>query len=326
MEKGEVAKMAGTQNRADSGFDVNEQLATRRRALVAAGIDTEVFRLVNGAEDAMPGLFLDVLGRHWIAQVKDRGLPQNWKQWVDAGVCESLWVKQLSNGEKEAPICVAGTAPEAFVVSESSIKLEVQPAAGYSCGLFLDQRDNRRHVRNAVLNQPGARVLNLFSYTCSFSVAAALGGAVVTSVDLNAGYLAWGKRNFALNGLDAEAHHWIKGDSFDWLGAFAKKGRQFEGVVLDPPTFSRGIKKKVFRVEQDYAELVSLVAAVIAPGGWLLACANTYRMESAAFEAAVRMGLQRSGRKAKGGLEAVPMPLDFPGSTYLKCYRAWQVE
>jgi 23S rRNA (cytosine1962-C5)-methyltransferase len=184
--------------------------------------------------------------------------------------------------------------------------------------VFLDQRDNRRRVREAVAKQPGARVLNLFSYTCSFSVSAALGGAVVTSVDLNAGYLAWGKRNFGLNGLDAEGHHWVKGDSFDWLAAFAKKGRLFDGVVLDPPTFSRGTKKKVFRVEEDYAELAALAAAVIAPGGWLLACANTHRMELGAFEWAVREGLGRAGKKAMGGMEAVGMPVDFPGVAHLK--------
>lgn len=321
-----IKLMAGTADRNDSQSGVKERLVSRQRALAAAGVETDAFRLINGAADGQPDLAVEALGPHWIVQAKERGLPQGWSRWVDAGVCGSLWLKQLSTGEKAAPVLVAGAAPETFAVTECGMKLEVQPAAGYSCGVFLDQRDNRRRVRALAAEHPGTRVLNLFSYTCSFSVAAALGGAVVTSVDLNAGYLSWGRRNFTLNGLDPDAHHWIKGDSFDWLAAFAKKGRQFDGVVLDPPTFSRGIKKKVFRVEQDYAELVALTAKVIAPGGWLLACANTYRMENAAFATAVRQGFMEAGRRATGGLEPAPMPVDFPGSTYLKSLWAWRVE
>jgi 23S rRNA (cytosine1962-C5)-methyltransferase len=298
--------------------DVVERLAERRRRLAGVGVETEGFRLVDGEGDGMPGLWVEVLGKHWMVLRKDAGLPRDWGRLVEEGVCDSLWLKQLSKEAKEAPVCVAGAGPDVFVMEEQGMKLEVQPGAGYSCGVFLDQRDNRRRVREMVATQPGARVLNLFSYTCSFSVAAALGGAVVTSVDLNAGYLAWGKRNFALNGLDAEGHHWVKGDSFDWLAAFAKKGRLFDGVVLDPPTFSRGTKKKVFRVEEDYAELAALAAAVIAPAGWLLACANTHRMELGAFEWAVREGLGRAGKKATGGMEAVGMPVDFPGVAHLK--------
>lgn len=301
------------------GFrDVVARLEERRRWLTGAGVETEAFRLVDGQVDGMPGVWVEVLGRHWMVQRKDAGLPREWVRLVEEGVCDSLWLKQLSKEEKAVPVCVAGVGPEVFVMLEQGMKLEVQPGAGYSCGVFLDQRDNRRRVREMVAEQPGARVLNLFSYTCSFSVAAALGGAVVTSVDLNAGYLAWGKRNFELNGLEAEAHHWVKGDSFDWLGAFAKRGRLFDGVVLDPPTFSRGIKKKVFRVEEDCAELAALAAAVMAPGGWLLACANTHRMELGAFEWAVREGLGRAGKRAMGGMEAVGMPVDFPGVAHLK--------
>ncbi len=295
---------------------LSSRLEERRHLLEGAGARTEAFRLVDGEGDGPPGLWLDVLGAHWLVQVKDRGLPCEWEDLPGRGLCESLWLKQLSREEKDPPLCVAGAAPERFAVVESGMRFEIQPAAGYSCGLFLDQRDNRARVRAAA--GQGRRVLNLFSYTCSFSVAAALGGAVTTSVDLSSGYLEWGRRNFALNGLDAAAHHWIRGDSFDWLAAFAKKGRLFDGVVLDPPTFSRGIRKKVFRLERDLAELVALTAAVVAPGGWLLACANTLRLSAEEFEVRVREGLSRAGRATVGGLTALPMPPDFTAPPYLK--------
>lgn len=293
-------------------------LRARQQMLRQAGAETEAFRLVDGEADGFPGVWVDVFGGHWLVQTKgDRGLPAGWEKAVEAGWCESIWLKHLAQEEKSAPICVVGTAVERVVVTENGMRLEVQPAAGYSCGLFIDQRDNRQRVRRSV--QPGARVLNLFAYTCSFSVAAAMAGAVTTSVDLNAGYLDWGKRDFLLNEQDPTAHYWIKGDSFDWLAAFAKKGRQFDGVILDPPTFSRGGKKKaVFRVERDYAELTALAVAVVAPGGWLLASANTHRLAAEEFRRQVLAGVQMAGRRAQGGAEVLPMPVDFAGSDYLK--------
>lgn len=297
---------------------IERLLRERERSLANAGAVTEAFRLVDGEGDGCSGLWVDVLGRHWLVQTKDGGRAFDWQRVVDGRLGESVWLKKLSQEGKEAPFCVAGEAPERFAVSENGLRLEIQPGAGYSCGLFIDQRDNRQRVRQTV--RPGQRVLNLFSYTCSFSVAAAAGGAVTTSVDLNAGYLEWGKRNFLLNGLLPDDHFWVKGDSFDWLAAFAKKGRRFDGVILDPPTFSRGGKKKaVFRVERDYAELTALAAAVIEPGGWLLASANTHRLGPEEFQQQVLAGVRQAGRKLGRAIEPLAMPLDFTGSNYLKC-------
>jgi 23S rRNA (cytosine1962-C5)-methyltransferase len=288
----------------------------RLRADWAASWPTNAFRVAGGAGDALDGLWVDVLAGHWLVHLRERELPLGWRQAAEAAGAMSLWVKSLSKGDKEPPLCVWGQAEAEVEMFEEDWRLEVQLAAGYNCGVFLDQRENRRRVRATV--KPGQRVLNLFSYTCSFSVAAAMAGAVVTSVDLNAGYLDWGRRNVQRNGMDPAAHHWIKGDSFDWLRAFARKGRRFDGVILDPPTFSRGTKKKVFRVEQDYAELVALAAAVLEPGGFLLATANTFRLEAELFRAQVRQGLVAAGA---GGAEMsgmLPMPADFAGDSYLK--------
>ena len=284
----------------------------RREAL---GVTGETRRVVDGVADGFPGVTVEQFGGVWMVSVDGRASAQGWEQAVDLGWCEAVWLRRLERGEKAAPEWLAGRRDERWVVTEAQRRYEIQPAAGYNCGLFLDQRDNRQRVADRV--KPGHRVLNLFSYTCSFSVAAALSGAVVTSVDLNAGYLDWGRRNLALNGLDPASHFWTRGDSFDWLAAFAKKGHRFDGVVLDPPTFSRGTKKKVFRVERDYAELVELAARVMAPGGWLLACANTHRQRAEEFAAWVELGLSRAGltfseRKQRS------MPVDFVGSSYLK--------
>src|SRR5207245_1705193 len=138
-------------------------------------------------------------------------------------------------------------------------------AEGYSVGLFLDQRDNRRRllVNHIAAHFPlfqnsasGAEVLNTFAYTCGFSVCAAKAGARTTSIDLSKKYLEWGKRNFSANQIDPAQHEFLYGDVFDWLRRFVKKQRRFDVIVLDPPSFSRSKEKGPFQSEKDYAILV----------------------------------------------------------------------
>ena len=107
-----------------------------------------------------------------------------------------------------------------------------------------------------------SEILNVFAYTCGFSVCAARAGARTTSLDLSKKYLEWGRRNFALNGLDPAAHDFIYGDAFDWLRRLAKKGRAFDAVVLDPPTFSQSKEHGTFRAEKDYGKLVTAALPV----------------------------------------------------------------
>jgi len=135
-------------------------------------------------------------------------------------------------------------APEAFTVRENGRRFEIRFGEGYSVGLFLDQRDNRRRL---LLNHvaadfpafpagaPGAEVLNVFAYTGGFSVCAAQAGARTTSLDLSRKCLDWARRNFVLNDLAPSAHEFICGDAFDWLRRLGRKGRRFDAVLLDPP-------------------------------------------------------------------------------------------
>ena len=160
---------------------------------------------------------------------------------------------------------------------------------------------------------PGLRLLNTFSYTGAFSVAAAAAGAETTTLDLSQPYLDWAKRNLSHNGVDPAAHHFCKGDTFHWLRRFAKQERKFDGIVLDPPTFSRDEKGKVFRVEHDFGELAALAASILAPGGWILCCTNFKKLPPIAFERQLITSVRR-GMKATHA----PMPSDFTGEPYLK--------
>jgi len=197
---------------------------------------------------------------------------------------------------------------------------------GYSVGLFLDQRDNRRRLlaRHVAAEFPlfnTEQVLNTFAYTCAFSVCAALAGARVTSLDLSKKYLEWGKRNFELNGLKPDAHDFIYGDVFDWLKRLAKKQRQFDVVLLDPPTFSKSKESGLFRAEEDYGRLVTEALKVLKPGGILFASSNAARWEPPKFVQAVRDAIILSKRKIVRE-HYVPQPPDFPISkaepAYLK--------
>lgn len=175
-------------------------------------------------------------------------------------------------GESDKPVLVSGPAdlPADRIVRERGLQFEVDFAAGYSVGLFCDQRLNREFLESLA---PG-RVLNCFAYTCAFSVAAARAGAATLDIDLSKKSLERGARNFALNGFERGDHRRIADDVFRVLPRLARRGERFDAIVLDPPTFSRGNAKRVFRVQDDLAELVVLAAALLAPGGWMLVSTN----------------------------------------------------
>ena len=195
---------------------------------------------------------------------------------------------------------------------------------GYSVGLFLDQRDNRRrlltqHIASAFPLLPSSivnrksEILNTFAYTCGFSVCAARAGARVTSVDLSKRYLEWGKRNFLLNQLDPAQHEFIYGDTLEWLRRLAKKDRHFDAVLLDPPTFSQSKQSGAFRAEKDYGRLVTAALPLLTTGGVLFASTNAAGWPLKEFLARVEQALG-GARWRIVQRHYVPQPPDFPVS------------
>ncbi len=190
---------------------------------------------------------------------------------------------------------------------EAGVRYGLDFGAGYSAGLFIDQRDNRARVR---AGKPG-RVLNTFAYTCSFSVVAALAGAETVSIDLSRRSLTRGEENFARNGLDPKAgHRFIADDVLAVLPRLARRGEKFDAIILDPPTFSRNHAGAAFQVQRDFDKLVSLALEVAAPGTKILLSVNHSAMRVADLERAARAALRlqkRTGRFSPGA--ALP---DFP--------------
>jgi 23S rRNA (cytosine1962-C5)-methyltransferase len=299
--------------------------ACRRRDPLRADGRTDAFRLLDGAGDgaAFAGLFVDDFAGRWLVQTAPpHPAPPEWlRAAAERQGAVSVYWKTLDSKEKQNPVHWAGERADApFVIRENGLRFQIDFQAGYSQGVFLDQRDNRREVQRLASGAaPEANaVLNCFAYTCAFSASAAAGGAATVSVDLSRRYLDWGGENFRLNGLDpaAAGHEFLSGDVFEWLRRFAKRGRRFGGIVLDPPTFSRNREGKVFRVEADFGRLVELAAPLVAPGGWMLCCANQRTLRAAGFRRMIANALPETGGAWK--LKSAPMPPDFTGEHYLQ--------
>ena len=273
--------------------------------------ETDAVRLIDGAGDGLPGVFLESFAGRWLLSTTGGAVPPPVGEWLRDRSVSCYW-KRLDQHLKESPAHLCGPeVSEPFLIRENGIRYEISFHSGYSQGIFLDQCDNRAEARR--LMKPGMRLLNTFAYTGAFSVAAAMAGAETTTLDLSQPYLDWAKRNLCHNSLDPDAHHFCKGDTFHWLRRFAKQGRRFDGIVLDPPTFSRDEKGKVFRVENDFGELAALAVETLAPGGWLLCSTNFRGMTPAGFERLITAALPRSMMARHA-----PMPPDFTDIPYLK--------
>jgi len=301
--------------------------ADSRAALRAAIIDpdlTDAFRVIHGASDGWPGWYVEQLGATRLSQGETTLAEEQHRQLAALGGSsyhKTLFrhVRRTTTAETSPQLVSGEAVPERFIIRENGVKFEMSFAEGYSVGLFLDQRDNRRRfLTNHIAadfrlkaQDLGLDVLNTFAYTCGFSVCAAMGGARTTSLDLSKKYLEWGKRNFTLNGLDPTQHDFIYGDTFDWLRRLTKKGRTFDVIVLDPPTFSQSKESGVFRAEKDYGKLVTAMLPVLKPDGVLLASTNAAELLPEKFLDQIATAV-RGARRNIVQQHYVPQPPDFP--------------
>jgi 23S rRNA (cytosine1962-C5)-methyltransferase len=322
---------------APANFDADPRLALRT-ALIDPQ-ETDAFRVIHGTSDGWPGWYVERLGKFLLSQSEQplcaeqrEELARLAKLFSARAMYHKILSRQVrrTTAAEASPQPVWGeAAPERFEICENGVHFELGFNEGYSTGLFLDQRDNRRrfltgHIAadfDFGLWTPDFGLLNCFAYTCGFSVCAARAGAKTTSLDLSKRYLEWGRRNFALNGLDPATHDFIYGDAFDWLRRLAKKGRSFDAVALDPPTFSQSKEHGVFRAEKDYGKLVAAALPLVRPGGVLFASTNAADWPPEKFLADVEKAIHSARRKILQR-HHVPQPPDFPISraepAYLK--------
>jgi 23S rRNA (cytosine1962-C5)-methyltransferase len=298
--------------------------AVAARWALGTSADTTAFRIVHGEGDSLPGIAVDVYGEHLLVHFfteealaqKDMILDGAFSLGV-RGVYLMIHPKQSNTLVDPRQESLAPTAPvrgEAaaapLVIRELGLEYRVRLGDGLKTGIFLDQRDNRRRVHELAR---GMRVLNLFAYTCAFTVAAAAGGARSTvSVDASKGALAWGSENLEANGLASPAHVMVDADAFAWLKLATKRSERYDLVILDPPSFAT-TKTSRFSAADDYAELAAQALAVVAPGGRLLACTNHRGTSVRKF----RKRMHEAGRLARRAMLQVKdlaPPPDFPAA------------
>lgn len=309
--------------------------AARRRADAGLGTDTTAYRLVHRGGDQLPGLTVDRLGDvAWIVFRDDRFARGEALDAIvgglrDAGVPVAAAIARYdrpanqggdpTGAEERAndALAAVGLAPSSdhTVALEHGAKYRFAFETGLSHGLFFDMRRVRADLTERWVDR---RVLNLFAYTCGFGVALA-GRNDVCNVDVAKRYLAWGRENYALNGLEVDGRAFVARDAFAYLEVAVKVGNRFDAIVLDPPTFSRGKKGRArrFRLVDDLDDLVAMALDALTPRGELFVATNAEALEGHAFFARVRRCAERRGRSV---LQSWPPAVDYPttGSYHLK--------
>lgn len=201
----------------------------------------------------------------------DAALSARWQQQAPGQPLS--WVYQCRHEGRTETRLMAGSVPDPHVVTEHGARFRVHVLKGQNHGLFLDMAEGRRWVREHVAAQTTARsglkVLNLFAYTCAFSVVARLAGArQVVNVDMSHGALAIGQQNHQLNGV-TDGASFLPHDIFNTWGKISRAG-PYDLIILDPPSYQKGS----FVATKDYARLLRRLPDLLMPGGHALLCLN----------------------------------------------------
>jgi len=296
--------------------------------------DTNAYRLVNGEGDLLPGLTVDTYAGYLMVQLYG----SVWKphlQLVTAALQELLSpvgiyektrprsTRELESGgegKNYGRLLLGKPAEGRLRVRENGLDFLVSLEKGLDTGLFPDQRNNRREL---MARAGGKRVLNLFSYTGAFSVAAAVVGASrVTSVDVSAAYTDWARANFEANRLNPGKHEFIVADCAAALAELKRGKSSFDIIIMDPPSFSTTAKSR-FTTRGGTSELVAAALPLLQEGGLLLCSSNHQKVDIADYLKELRRGALQAG----SGLQAIslagqpedfPYPVTFPEGRYLK--------
>jgi 23S rRNA (cytosine1962-C5)-methyltransferase len=295
---------------------------------------TTGYRLVHGENDGLPGVVADRYGDFAVLKLYSAGLTPHRSHIVEAlrqeakglaGVFGRDEIPRDEESDEAAPqgrVLWGAEPPERIEIDEHGMKLLVDVRRGQKTGMFLDQRENRRLVRELSAGRGDA--LNLFGYTGGFSVAAALGGARhVVTIDVDRDAIVLARENFRVNGLDPADHAFASEDAFEILKRYKAQGRQFDLVVCDPPAFAKS-QKAVEAAVAGYASLNRAALHVLAPGGILVTASCSARVSAEMFQDAVK----EAAYKTHIDLQLVedrrqppdhPVAPQFREGRYLKC-------
>lgn len=275
---------------------------------------TDAHRLCTTEDGWVERFGRDVVISFTRVLVRER-LIQELKEWArdtlfNVGRVFARFVPRKSE-QREPPRLICGDPAENLqtIATERRLKFGIDFDAGFSVGLFPDQRENRSYVRRIAPK----RLLNCFAYTCSFSVSAAHVGATTLNLDLSKKSLARGRENFALNNLPTLGHRFIADDVMTILPRLGRKGEKFDVIILDPPTFARSPGGKTFHVENDFEKLLVDSLELTERDSHILISTNCSTLRAHALEVMARYGL-KAARRAGTFHRSPPLP-DFPPGT-----------
>ncbi len=300
------------------------QAKEKRRAYYQDDLTT-AFRLFNQEGDGFGGLTVDLYGDYavfswynsYVYQIR-KVISEAFRQVFPEvlGAYEKIRFKGL---DYESAHVYGQEAPDFFTVLENGVLYQVFMNDGLMTGIFLDQHE----VRGSLVDgfAMGKSLLNMFSYTAAFSVAAAMGGASqTTSVDLAKRSRELSQAHFQANGISTDDHRFIVMDVFEYFKYAKRKGLTYDVIVLDPPSFARN-KKQTFSVAKDYHKLISQSLEILNPGGIIIASTNAANVSRQKFTEQIDKGF--AGRSYQI-LNKYGLPADFAynkkdeSSNYLK--------
>ena len=306
-------------------FEMLFRQAKEKRSAYYQDDLTTAFRLFNQEGDGFGGLTVDLYGDYavfswynsYVYQIR-KVISEAFRQVFPEvlGTYEKIRFKGL---DYESAHVYGQEAPDFFTVLENGVLYQVFMNDGLMTGIFLDQHEVRGSLVDGLAM--GKSLLNMFSYTAAFSVAAAMGGASqTTSVDLAKRSRELSQAHFQANGISTDDHRFIVMDVFEYFKYAKRKGLTYDVIVLDPPSFARN-KKQTFSVAKDYHKLISQSLEILNPGGIIIASTNAANVSRQKFTEQIDKGF--AGRSYQI-LNKYGLPADFAynkkdeSSNYLK--------
>ncbi|MCZ2497907.1 23S rRNA (cytosine(1962)-C(5))-methyltransferase RlmI [Xylophilus sp. Kf1] len=302
------------------------------------GIASDGMRLVHGESDGLPGLVVDRYGDTLVAQFGSAGV-ERWKTVLADALLDATGLSRLYErsdasargleGLPEVTGWLRGDGPTALVLQEHGWHLGLDIATGHKTGYYLDQRDSRKAFADTVQRLGSRRVLNCYSYTGGFSVAALVGqraagvtGGEVTTIDSSGPALEQARENLRLNGFDGTGCDFLDADVNASLRRFGQEGRVFDAIVLDPPKFAPTVAH-ADRAARAYKDINRLALKLLAPGGVLFTYSCSGGVPPELFHKIVASASADAGVdgyviQRLAGAPDHPMTLTFPEGDYLK--------
>ncbi len=303
----------------------------RRRIETALNIrkilfpESDVYRLVHGESDFLPGLIVDRYNDYCVVQTLAAGMDRRLTLICDVldsllhpkGIIErnESALRSYEGLEQRKGILRGSSSP--IVITENGIRYSVDPLDGQKTGFFLDQRENRHSIRRYARD---ARVLDCFCNLGGFSLNAAAGGATsITAIDIDEESIGQAQQNAR---LDNQEIQFITKDAFQYLGELAAEEKQFDCIILDPPSFTKS-RKTVGKAKKGYRDLHEAAVKVLKPGGILATASCSHHIYEETFMEIINEAVRRAGRSISllewhGASPDHPVHPGMPETRYLK--------